>query len=296
MISKSGKCWVGIVTISMCLLYVSSAYPQRHMENPINRDQLFKSLRENLTETGLEHLIRRVEEWKVSFQISDVDDREIRKLQNHLPKERLDDLIGAIHENYRAPIERTNPDEKPTGAQPEAKPNIIPVSFRKLYITYDPPTQTFREADAGILAVAAQFRNAHEQGKQICDAKDIRAHVYFEPFDFYKNLDRTIPGFANVEEGIWLNEKTALVNFERGETKTLVLVIQMQGEKFGGFDAFEHQMRTLDGRELFLPKIPILTADKYLVKVQITGGVKGELAELHHFIITLRPEFNISSG
>ena len=193
-------------------------------------------------------------------------------------------------------MEQTNPDEKPTGAPPEAKPNIIPVRFRKLYITYDPPTRIFKEADTGIPAIAAQFRNAHEQGKQISEAKDIRAHVYFEPFDFYKKLDRSIPGFANVEEGIWLNEKNALVNFERGETKTLILVIQMQDGKFGGFDAFEHQLRTVDGRELFLPKIPMLTADKYMVKVEITSGVKGELAELHHFIITLRPEFNISSG
>ncbi|HMH46005.1 MAG TPA: hypothetical protein VK557_21125 [Pyrinomonadaceae bacterium] len=177
----------------------------------------------------------------------------------------------------------------------EAKPNIIPVSYGKRHITFDPSTQTFTLADAGILALVAQFRNSHEQGKEISEAKDIRAHIYFEPSEFYKNLDRTVPGFASVEEGIWLNEKSAVVSFARGETKTLILAVQVQDLGFGGFDAFEHGTRKMDdGREIFLPRIPMLTADKYMVKVEIVGGFKGELAELHHFTITLRPEFNIS--
>ena len=183
-----------------------------------------------------------------------------------------------------------------TPSPDEAKPNITPVGYQNTYITYDPSTQTFKEADTGIPALVAQFRNAHQQGKEISEGRDIRARIGFEPFDFYKKLDRTIPGFANVAEGIWLNEKNALVNFTKGETKTLILAVKMQDGRFGGFDWYEHQMQTIDGRELFLPKIPVLTADKYVVKVQITGGVKGEIADLHHFTITLRPEFTISFG
>jgi hypothetical protein len=193
------------------------------------------------------------------------------------------------------PSESASPP--PTEFSSEAKPNIVPVGYGERQLNFNPLTQTFVMADTGLRAVVAEFRNAHESGREISEAKDIRAHVSFEPFDFYKKLDKTVPGFANVEEGIWLNEKNAVVNFTRGETKTLILVVQMQDGGFGGFDAFEHSTsRTPDGRELFLPRMPKLSADKYVVKVEITGGAKGEIAELYHFTITLRPKLKIVYG
>jgi hypothetical protein len=67
----------------------------------------------------------------------------------------------------------------------------------------------------------------------------------------------------------------------------LILAVQMPDGGFGGFDAFEHSIKTINGNELFLPKIPKLTADKYMVKVELTGGAHGY--ELYHFLITLRP-------
>ncbi len=188
------------------------------------------------------------------------------------------------------------PITPPESTTEKAAPNITTVSYGSRFINFDPSTQTFVTADAGIPALVIEFRNAHERGKEISEAKDIRAHVYFEPFDFYKKLDKNIPGFAHVEEGIWLNEKSAVVNFERGEAKTLILAVQMElAGGFGGFDAFDHSIsRRPDGTEVFLPRIPKLTADKYVVKVEITGGTKGEIAELYYFTMTLRPKFDVS--
>lgn len=177
------------------------------------------------------------------------------------------------------------------------KPNIIPVSFGERHLRFDPSTKTFMTADTGIRALVAEFRNAHERGKEIIEGKDIRAHIYFEPFDFYKKLDKNIPGFAHVEEGIWLNEKSAVVNFARGEAKTLVLVVELEPNGVGGFDAFDHSIsKRPDGTEVLLPRVPKITANKYVVKVEITGGAKGEIAELYHFTITLRPKLTISFG
>lgn len=176
---------------------------------------------------------------------------------------------------------------------PASAPNLIPVSYGTLHILYDPATKTFKESDSGNLAVVARFRNAHEHGKEITDANDIRAHIYFEPIEFYKNLDKNIPGFANVDNGIWLDEKHPVVSFTRGETKTLILAVDM-GD--GGFGAFDYRIEKGAGAERLLPRVPKLTVDKYVVKVEIIGGVHGELAELYHFTITLRPEFNISFG
>lgn len=173
----------------------------------------------------------------------------------------------------------------------DPKPNLIPVSYGKRHIVYDPTTQTFKESDSGILTVVAQFRNAHERSKKISEANDIRAHIYYEPSEFYKNLDKNIPGFTKVDDGIWLDEKQFLVNFKRGETKTLILAVQMPD---GGFGAFDYRFEKADGPERLLPRVPKLTADKYVVKVQLTGEANGDIDELYHFQITLRPEFNIS--
>jgi hypothetical protein len=176
----------------------------------------------------------------------------------------------------------------------QPRPNIIPVGYGKRNITFDPSTQTFITVDTGMLALVVQFRNSHEYGKQISEATDIRAHIYFEPSQFYETLDRDMPGFAKVEEGIWLAQPSHIVNFARGATGVLVLAVQMEENGFGGFDAFEHSISVKpDGTKLFLPRIPKLSADKYVVKVEITGGARGDIAELHHFTITLRPEFNI---
>jgi hypothetical protein len=98
MIKKKAKHWLGILLIgASCASFV---YSQKPMEEPISRDQLFKSLEKRLTKGGLEHLINRVKEWKVSFQINETDDQSIRKLQNHLAKEQVDALILAIRQNY----------------------------------------------------------------------------------------------------------------------------------------------------------------------------------------------------
>jgi hypothetical protein len=185
----------------------------------------------------------------------------------------------------------------------EPKPNLIPVGYRKLFITYNPTTKTFTEADSGIPAVAAQFSNAHERGKAILEAQDIRARVIFEPSEFYEKLskgendaEKTTTDFATVHEGIWLNEENSVVHFTRGETKTLILAVQMQEGGFGGFDAFEHSYSNRSGVEIYLPRIPKLTADKYVLKVVVEGGAGGDLSKLFHFTLTLRPEFNLSRG
>jgi hypothetical protein len=184
----------------------------------------------------------------------------------------------------------------------EPKPNLIPVGYRKLHVVFDPATQTFKEGDNGILTLVALFSNEHERGKQLSEAEDIRARISFEPSEYYEKLgkgikdaEKSTTGFASVREGIWLNEKQSVVNFSRGETKTLIIAVQMQDDLgFGSFDAFEHSTATRNGREIYLPKIPKLTADKYVVKVVLSGGARGDIDELYHFTVTLRPEFNIS--
>jgi hypothetical protein len=185
-------------------------------------------------------------------------------------------------------------------AKPE--PNLLPVGYRKLFIGFNPATQTFIEADKGIPAVVALFTNDTERGKTISEAKEIRARIIFEPSEFYEKLnkgindaEKTTTGFASVVEGIWLNERQSVVHFSRGETKTLIIAIQMQGDLgFGGFEGFGHSTSIRDGMEIFLPKIPILTADKYFVKVVLSGGESGDISELFHCTLLLRPEFKIS--
>lgn len=172
----------------------------------------------------------------------------------------------------------------------EPKPNLIPVGYGKRHLVYDHVTRTFTE-DGHLLAVVARFRNAHERSRRIAEVSDIRAHIYYEPSEFYKNLDRSIPDFAGVDNGIWLDEPHCSVDFARGETKTLILVVQLADGEFGAFD---HRIEKIDDTDRLLPRVLKLTADKYHIKVELSGGADGEVCELYHFDVTLRPDFNIS--
>jgi hypothetical protein len=63
---------------------------------------------------------------------------------------------------------------------------------------------------------------------------------------------------------------------------------------FGGFDAFNHHFLTIQGKEVFVPSVPKLTADKYVVKVELAGGAHGEVYVFNVYNMTLRPEPSIS--
>lgn len=218
--------------------------------------------------------------------------------------------ISARSAPNEAKAEQTTPTPQPTLEEvkppeikaDEPKPNIIVVGYGKPPTIYDPSARIFTEgfAGQGVLAVVAEFRNAHERGKELSEAKEIRAHISYEPFEFYeklgkgiKNPENSTSGFANVDDGVWLGEAQPLVNFARGETKTLILAVQSPD---GTFAAYSHPIELRAGISVPFPRLRMLTADKYVVKVEITGGVKGEIAELYHFTITLRPEFTIFFG
>jgi hypothetical protein len=102
--------WFSVIAIGVCLL-ASSASSQKSMEEPISKDGLFKALERRLSKTGLEHLIERVQEWKVSFHLDDVDEQKIRRLQKHLGKTELENLISAIRRNYEIPWTLQHPQE-----------------------------------------------------------------------------------------------------------------------------------------------------------------------------------------
>lgn len=275
-----------------CLLYVSSTYPQKITEEPITKTGFFKTIETKLTDSGAKHLIKRIQERGVSFELGDSDKKKLRSVQRGLGQKRLYELIKAIEKNYRSNVAQ-QPLVMPTPETP--KPNLIPVHYGKHPIIYDPNTRTFKEgfADQGLLTMVVEFRNAHERGKEIIEAKDIRAHIYYEPFEFYKNLDRNIPGFAGVDDGVWLEEFQPTINFARGETKTLILAVQSPN---GTFAVYDHPIEQREGINIPFPRVRLLTADKYVVKVELTGGTHGEVYEFHVFTITLRPEFNISYG
>jgi hypothetical protein len=202
-----------------------------------------------------------------------------------------------------APIRPTLEEvSQPEVKAEEGKPNIIVVGYNKPPVIYDPVARIFKEAfaDQGALTLVAYFRNAHEHGKELSEATDMRAHIGYEPFEFYeklgkgiKNAQESTSGWQSVDDGVWLGETQPLVKFARGETKALILAAQ---GKDGTFFTYSHPIEQNVGITVPFPRVRILTADKYIVKVQITGGSKGEIAELYHFTITLRPEFAILRG
>jgi hypothetical protein len=259
---------------------------------PITKTNLVSSIklgkRDGITAARYIALINR---YGVDFSLTPEDEQEIRRVGSYLSKKGLDDLIAAIKNNYRPDVAQ-QPTATPT---PEPQPNLILVHYGKQPLIYDPATRTFKEgfADQGLMAIIVEFRNAHERGKEITEAKDIRAHISYEPFEYYKKLDRNIPGFAGVDDGVWLGESQPAINFARGETKTLILVVPSPD---GTFAVFDHPIEQRAGVNIPYPRLRMLTADKYVVKVELTGGAKGEIAELYLFTITLRPEFSISYG
>lgn len=190
--------------------------------------------------------------------------------------------------------------EQPEGKAEEGKPNLIVVGYGKPPTIFNFDTRTFREgfADRGTETLVVEFRNAHERGKKISEAKNIRAHIGFEPFEYYeksgrgvKNAAEGITGWARVDEGVWIGEAQPVINFAPGETKTLILASPGPD---GTFHAYGHPIEHRPGTIAPFPRLHMLTAYKYVVKVQLTGGSQGEIAELYQFTVTLRPEFNIS--
>ena len=199
----------------------------------------------------------------------------------------------------RPPLEEI---KQPEVKAEEGKSNIIVVGYNKLPTIYDPVARVFKEgfADQGMTALVVEFRNAHERDKVLSEAKNIRAHISFEPFEFYENLRKgiknpkeNVSGWQSVDDGVWLEEPQPLIEFARGETKTLILATQFPD---GMFAAYSHPIEHRAGTQAPFPRLRMLTAGKYVVKVQITGGAHGEVYELHPFTITLRSEFNISYG
>jgi hypothetical protein len=176
----------------------------------------------------------------------------------------------------------------------EPKPNLTIVSYGIMNIIYDPATRIFKESGLqgkGIPAVVVQIRNAHEPGKEIIEANAIRAHIYYEPFGNYTHLGKDAPGPTKVDDGVWFREAQPIVNFARGETKTLIVAVQSPD---GSFGAFEHPIEQREGIAMPFPLILKLTADLYMMRVEITGGAHGEISELYPFTLMLRPEFKIS--
>lgn len=173
----------------------------------------------------------------------------------------------------------------------EPKPNLIPIGYGKRCIVPGVANLTFTEdGDQHIPAVVAQFRNTNDRSKRIEEARDIRAHIYFTPVDYYKDVKQEMVGGAKVDDGIWLDEKDCVINFARGQTKTLIIAVQCGSEIL----TFQHRIVSEDGVDRLLPRMSTLTADKYHVKVELSGGAQGDVYELFHFYVTLRPEFNIS--
>jgi len=143
------------------------------MEDPISRDQLFKSLKEKLTKAGLEHLIRRVEEWKVSFRLDEADEKKIRSLQKQLGKARLHDLIAAIREY------RTEPSTKSDAQQPSEEP---PKPIQKLSVSVEEISSQREDLPYGlsvILHTTVPINPVHMV--VICDGPIGDARVGFSP-------------------------------------------------------------------------------------------------------------------
>jgi hypothetical protein len=69
------------------------------MDEPINKPQLFKALENRLTRGDLEHLVKRIEEWKVDFDLTSADEKKIRESQKQLGKRQLDSLIAAVRKS-----------------------------------------------------------------------------------------------------------------------------------------------------------------------------------------------------
>lgn len=259
---------------------------------PITRDNLISSIRlGNREKKAAARYIELINRYGVDFSLTPQDEQWIRRTGKYLGKKGLDDLVAAIKSNYHPNVAQ-QPTAMPTPEKP--KPNLTIASYGKLNIIYDPATRTFKEGlDKGISAVVVHFRNAHELGKEITDANDIRAHIYYEPFEYRNNLNENLPGFTTANDGVWFREVQPVVNFARGETKALILAIQIPNGEFG---AFEHPIEQREGLSMPFPLVLKLTADKYRVKVQITGGANGEVYEFYVFTLTLRPEFSISYG
>ncbi|MDQ1590593.1 MAG: hypothetical protein QOG71_1220 [Pyrinomonadaceae bacterium] len=266
---------------------------------PFTRNNLISSIKLGRREKKpTARYIELINSYGVAFSLTPQDEIKIRQAGRYLGKKGLDDLIATIKNNYRPDVAQ-QPTATPT---PEPQPNLIPVHYGQHPVIYDPATRTFKEglADLGVLTIVVEFRNAHERGKELAEAKDIRAHINYEPFKFYENLGKGVKnpmegvtGFAGVADGVWLDESQPVVNFARGETKTLILATPFPDGTFGVYD---HPIEQRAGVRIPFPRLRMLTADKYVVKVQLTGGAKGEIAEQYNFTITLRPKFNITFG
>lgn len=101
MINKQEKCWPPVIAVGLCLLFVSATYPQKTTEEPITIDVLFRALEKKLTDSGAKHLIKRIQERGVAFELSDSDKKKLRNLQRGLGPKRFNELFKVIENNYR---------------------------------------------------------------------------------------------------------------------------------------------------------------------------------------------------
>jgi hypothetical protein len=292
---KHKALWLAIILVLGVSLLPTPSLAQK---SPVTKNGMRKALRNRAL--SAKAIIEEIESSGVNFHLDSADKIEFRRIGKRLEQKGLDDIFAAIDRNYRPDVAQ-QPTATPT---PAPKPNVIPVGLGKPPLIYDPDKRTFGEgfADSKLVAVAVTFRNAHEQGKELSEAKDIRAHIGYEPFEFYEKLgkgqnvkeaENSTKGFTSVDDGIWLDEAQPVVSFARGETKTLILAVKFPD---GSVATFSHPIEQRAGTSAPFPRLRPLIADKFVVKVEITGGEHGEIDELYHFTITLRPEFTISYG
>lgn len=124
MTNKLPKYLLLVVVLGTCLFYVSSAYPQKPMEKPITKDGLFKTLETKLTNSGFEHLIKRIQERGVSFMLDDADKKKLLSLQRSLSQKKLNKLLDAVRGNYR-PFMRQGAESMADEKKPDATPTSI---------------------------------------------------------------------------------------------------------------------------------------------------------------------------
>jgi hypothetical protein len=126
-INRQKKYLLSLGAIGVCLFFISSGYSQKPMEKPITKDELFKVLETKLTISGAKHLIKRIQENKVSFELNDSDKDNIRRLQKGLGQKSLDDLIAAIKSNVSDVAQQLSPN--PQSNTPTFQEGIENVAF-----------------------------------------------------------------------------------------------------------------------------------------------------------------------
>jgi HEAT repeat protein len=98
-------CLAAVLAI-MFTLHVATGYTQAQDPQPITKKNLLRALTrgsKHPSQLPLRRLINLVEQNGVDFQMTPADEREVRTQGTYLGAEGLNDLIAAVHNNYRQP-------------------------------------------------------------------------------------------------------------------------------------------------------------------------------------------------